>query len=113
MLRKLATTSATLTLAAATLAAAPAIAAPAGGTAVVTKSYSKSQVAKHNTAGNCWTIVGKNVYNLTSYAKKHPGGASRIVRLCGKNGTAAFRNQHGTVGRANQVLKAYKVGTVK
>lgn len=78
-----------------------------------TKSYTKSQVAKHNTAGSCWTIVGTNVYNLTGFVHKHPGGSKRIIKLCGKNGTAAFRGQHGTGGRANSVLKAYKVGNLK
>lgn len=77
------------------------------------KSYSKAQVAKHNTAGSCWTIVGTNVYNLTGFVHKHPGGSKRIIKLCGKNGTVAFRGQHGTGGKANAVLKPYKIGKLK
>jgi cytochrome b involved in lipid metabolism len=114
MNRIIPTAALALTLATTGLAASPASASPIdSGMGVVTKSYTTKQVAKHNTAGNCWTIVGSGVYNLTSYVKKHPGGRSRIIRLCGKNGTAAFRNQHGTGGKPNRVIKAYKIGTVK
>lgn len=94
--------------------AGPAAAASAPAAApVVTASYTKAQVAKHNKASDCWTIVNGGVYNLTSYVKKHPGGSSRIIRLCGKNGTSAFVAQHGSAGKAARVLKSYKIGTVK
>lgn len=78
-----------------------------------TKYYTKSQVARHNTAGNCWTIIGTDVYNLTGFVHKHPGGSKRIIRLCGKNGTSSFRGQHGSGGRANTLLKSYKIGKLK
>lgn len=63
-----------------------------------TKKYTTAQVAQHRTASDCWTIVGSGVYNLTSFVRKHPGGASRIIMICGKNGTSAFNSQHGGQG---------------
>ena len=76
------------------------------------KKYKMSTVKKHHTKTNCWTVIGKNVYKLTKFVKKHPGGSKRIIALCGKNGTNAFRGQHGTGGKANSVLKKYKIGVL-
>ncbi len=86
------------------------------GTGVVTtlavKKYSMATVKKHHTKSNCWSVVGKNVYKLTSFIKKHPGGQKRIIAMCGKNATSKFRGQHGTGGRANSTLKKYKIGVL-
>ncbi|HEY3338448.1 MAG TPA: cytochrome b5 domain-containing protein [Propionicimonas sp.] len=86
------------------------------GTGVVTtlavKKYTMATVKKHHTKSNCWSVVGKNVYKLTSFIKKHPGGQKRIIAMCGKNATSKFRGQHGTGGRANATLKKYKIGVL-
>ncbi|MGV8907996.1 MAG: cytochrome b5 domain-containing protein [Propionicimonas sp.] len=81
-------------------------------TTLAVKKYKMSTVKKHHTKRNCWTVIGKNVYKLTKFVKKHPGGSRRIIALCGKDGTASFRGQHGTGGRANSVLKRYKIGVL-
>ena len=81
-------------------------------TTLAVKKYTMATVKKHHTKTNCWTVIGKNVYKLTKFVKKHPGGSKRIIALCGKDGTAAFRGQHGTGGRANSVLKKYKIGVL-
>ncbi len=81
---------------------------------VVAKSYSKATVAKHHTASNCWTIVDGKVYNLTKWVAKHPGGRKRIIRMCGKDASAAFHSEHSSGSRAGSVvLKRYQIGTVK
>ena len=86
------------------------------GTGVVTtlavKKYKMATVKKHHTKTNCWSVVGKNVYKLTSFIKKHPGGQKRIIAMCGKNATSKFRGQHGTGGRANSTLSKYKIGVL-
>jgi cytochrome b involved in lipid metabolism len=76
------------------------------------KKYKMSTVKKHNKKSSCWVVISKNVYNLTGFIKKHPGGAKRIIAICGKDATKAFRNQHGTGGRPNAVLKTYKIGVL-
>jgi cytochrome b involved in lipid metabolism len=75
--------------------------------------YSLSDVAKHNSSKNCWTIINGNIYNLTSSINKHPGGKQAILSLCGKNGTKAFNNQHGGQSRPTQELKSLLIGTFK
>lgn len=81
-------------------------------TTLALKKYTMATVRKHHTRTNCWTVIGKGVYKLTAFVNKHPGGAKRIIALCGKKGTTAFRAQHGTGGRANTVLKRYKIGVL-
>lgn len=81
-------------------------------TTLAVKKYKMSTVKKHHTKSNCWSVVGKDVYKLTSFIRKHPGGSKRIIAMCGKNATAKFRGQHGTGGRANSTLKKYKIGVL-
>ena len=53
------------------------------------------EVALRNTVDNCWVIIDGNVYDMTPFASRHPGGQSNIERLCGTDGTALFQGQHG------------------
>lgn len=77
-----------------------------------TPTYTAAEVATHNTSSNCWSIIDSGVYNLTSWVNQHPGGSSRIIQLCGQDGTTRFRNQHGTGGSANSTLAGFRIGTV-
>lgn len=77
-----------------------------------TINLSNSEVKTHNLKSDCWSIVNANVYNLTSYVKSHPGGASVIANICGKDGSKAFVNQHNTQGKPNNVLSSFLLGPV-
>jgi cytochrome b involved in lipid metabolism len=80
----------------------------AGGAITLTAA----EVAAHNTASDCWSIVKGNVYNLTSYIQRHPGGSSVIQNICGKDGSAAFSNQHNGQGKPNNVLSGFLIGAL-
>ena len=80
--------------------------------APVAKTYSSNQVAAHNSASSCWGVVNGNVYDLTSYVSSHPGGASAINALCGKDATSAFTGQHGGESSPTNVLASFKLGTL-
>ena len=75
-------------------------------------NLSSAEVAKHNTRSDCWSIVKGKVYNLTSYVQSHPGGASVIANICGKDGSGAFSNQHGTASKPNNTLDGFLLGAV-
>jgi cytochrome b involved in lipid metabolism len=104
--------AATASAATTTVVTAPAAVGASSATLVGAKKYTMTQVKKHKTAGNCWSVVGKNVYNLTGWVKKHPGGSSVIIAMCGKNGTAAYTGKHAGDSRAARALSGYKVGTL-
>jgi cytochrome b involved in lipid metabolism/F0F1-type ATP synthase membrane subunit c/vacuolar-type H+-ATPase subunit K len=71
-----------------------------------------TEVAKHNTGTDCWSVVGGNVFDLTSYVSSHPGGAAVIKAICGKDGSAAFAGQHSGASKPANVLASYKLGVL-
>ena len=75
-----------------------------------------AEVAKHNSAGDCWMIINNKVYNMTSYLSIHPGGPGTITPYCGKEATAAFDTKGGRGNShssyADSLLAAYFVGNL-
>jgi cytochrome b involved in lipid metabolism len=71
-----------------------------------------AQVATHNTASDCWTVVSGKVYDVTSWEDQHPGGAARIIGMCGVDATTAFQNQHGSQTTPNTDLSGFQIGTL-
>jgi cytochrome b involved in lipid metabolism len=49
------------------------------------------EIATHNTAASLWTVIEGEVYDLTTWAPKHPGGLQELLDVAGKDGTAAFQ----------------------
>jgi len=84
--------------------------APSSPSAAAT--YTAAEVAKHNTGTDCWSVVNKNVYDLTSYVSSHPGGSAVIKAICGKDGSAAFSGQHGGAKTPASVLASFKLGAL-
>ncbi len=62
----------------------------------VSKPLTRSEVATHSSKDDCWTIIDGNVYDLTSYIPRHPGGDD-ILEACGTDGSSLF-NQRQTAG---------------
>jgi cytochrome b involved in lipid metabolism len=75
-------------------------------------SFTFKEVAKHNSSASCYTVVNDNVYDVTSFITKHPGGSSKILRICGKDGTASFTDQHGGQRKPEQELAGLQIGVL-
>eukprot|EP00405_Crypthecodinium_cohnii_P001084 CAMPEP_0194757118 /NCGR_PEP_ID=MMETSP0323_2-20130528/10688_1 /TAXON_ID=2866 ORGANISM="Crypthecodinium cohnii, Strain Seligo" /NCGR_SAMPLE_ID=MMETSP0323_2 /ASSEMBLY_ACC=CAM_ASM_000346 /LENGTH=105 /DNA_ID=CAMNT_0039676933 /DNA_START=6 /DNA_END=323 /DNA_ORIENTATION=- len=60
----------------------------------MSKTYSFSQVASHNTKQDCWVAVNGQVLELTHYLQDHPGGELAIINFAGKDATAEFNMFH-------------------
>lgn len=71
---------------------------------------SVAEIRNHNTKGDCWSLIKGDVYNLTSYVRNHPGGQDVISNICGKDGSSAFSNQHGSSRKPNNVLNGLLIG---
>lgn len=82
----------------------------ASATSKVAGTYNAADLKKHATAKSCWSAINGNVYNLTKWIARHPGGSSVIIGLCGKDGSAGFNGQHGGQSRPASELAAYKIG---
>ncbi len=73
-----------------------------------TQGYTLAQVSAHNNSSSCWSAINGKVYDLTSWISKHPGGKGAILSLCGKDGSAAYNDQHGGQRRpANELAGFY------
>lgn len=77
------------------------------------KTFTRTQVEEHSKSSSCWTTINKNVYDLSDWIAKHPGGDSAIVSICGKDGSSAFNNQHGGKEKPERILQSYIIGLLK
>lgn len=78
-----------------------------------TTAYTIADVQAHGTSGDCWTVINGTVYNVTAWEAQHPGGAARIIQLCGIDGTSQFDGQHEGQPRPEQILAGYEIGVLK
>ncbi|QVQ50919.1 cytochrome b5 domain-containing protein [Spiractinospora alimapuensis] len=70
-------------------------------------------VEANDSEESCWTVIDGVVYDLTDWISQHPGGANRILGLCGTDGTERFEGQHGdNPGPTNQ-LQEFELGPVE
>lgn len=56
------------------------------------ETFTLAEVATHNSENDCWTIIDENVYDITTYVPRHPGG-DEILRACGANGSSLFNER--------------------
>jgi cytochrome b involved in lipid metabolism len=97
-----------------TAAAKPSVSkTPAPSKAPVTAStvqLTAAEVAKHDSANDCWSIVKGKVYDLTSFVSRHPGGQDEIKDICGRDGSSSFLSQHSGDSQANSQLSSFVLG---
>lgn len=90
--------------------AAPIEPAPSTSSGAVVEGITLTEIATHASRADCWTAVDNTVYDLTGYMQQHPGGAGALANLCGIDGTAAFKAQHGSQQRPVSELASLAIG---
>lgn len=48
------------------------------------------EVRLHNKPGDQWLLINGRVYDITSFAKRHPGGAKVISHFAGEDATVRY-----------------------
>eukprot|EP00419_Tripos_fusus_P013059 CAMPEP_0172669104 /NCGR_PEP_ID=MMETSP1074-20121228/9474_1 /TAXON_ID=2916 /ORGANISM="Ceratium fusus, Strain PA161109" /LENGTH=516 /DNA_ID=CAMNT_0013485841 /DNA_START=68 /DNA_END=1618 /DNA_ORIENTATION=+ len=66
-------------------------------------ALTREEVSKHCTADDAWIIVDGNVYDVTKFAKLHPGGKEVLIEYAGRDATEDFFGLHRL-----EVLDKYK-----
>jgi cytochrome b involved in lipid metabolism len=66
--------------------------------------YTEEEIAKHTSDEDCWTILNGRVYDITEYAKFHPGGR-KIFLGKGKDCTELYNKYHHYVNAAMLIGK--------
>jgi len=71
-----------------------------------------AEVSQHDSKTSCYTAINGSVYDLTSYISKHPGGARKILSLCGTDGTKEFMSQHEGDAKPEQILATLRIDSL-
>ena len=70
------------------------MATPEIGCANTPNCVTIEELKRHNTVDDCWVAMHGNVYDLTDYAEKHPGGSRIVTQLAGADGTIEYNRFH-------------------
>jgi len=65
--------------------------------------FTLEEVQKHNTPEDAWVIVDGAIYDVTKFAKMHPGGSNTLLDYAGQDATEDFFALH-----RHEVLDKYK-----
>ncbi|KAI1389925.1 acyl-CoA dehydrogenase NM domain-like protein [Hypoxylon trugodes] len=77
----------------------------------MSKTFTRAEVAKHNTEDSVWFVIDSKVYDVTDFVDAHPGGESVLRQVAGEDATVAFYNLH-----RHEVLSKYEdlcIGTLE
>lgn len=64
-----------------------------------------SEVKKHKTKYDCWTIYNGKVYNISQYLAYHPGGEPILMKVAGQDCTVQFNKFHKWVNIDSMLSK--------
>lgn len=82
----------------------------------LTNTYSKQEIEKHNKEDSLWTYYKNDVYDITDWVKKHPGGRI-VIKAGGKDLEKVWKDMgfewHMTHKGVLKALEKYKIGTLK
>ncbi|XP_063412479.1 acyl-CoA 6-desaturase-like [Mytilus trossulus] len=74
---------------------------------------SLDEVKKHNQPDDRWLLIENKVYNITNWAKKHPGGGKILGHFSGQDATDAWRAFHNDKDYVKKFMKALYVGDLE
>ncbi|RMZ37292.1 hypothetical protein AFCA_004374 [Aspergillus flavus] len=77
------------------------------------KQFTRDEIEKHHTEGDCWIVINGNVYDATSVLSWHPGGKGPIMAHAGAvhmDTTEEFESIHDNY--AHEKLKECIIGQV-
>jgi cytochrome b involved in lipid metabolism len=70
-----------------------------------------AEVQKHNTRTSSWLVINDNVYDITNFGRRHPGGKV-IYHYAGQDATDSFRALHPDPVLVTKYLKPLLIGQV-
>ncbi|CAK8575032.1 unnamed protein product [Lathyrus sativus] len=75
------------------------------------KTFTLSEVSKHNTPKDCWVVIHNKVYDVTKFLEDHPGGDDVLVSSTGKDASNDFDDVGHSI-TATSLLDDFYVGDI-
>ncbi len=75
-------------------------------------TFSREEVAKHNSPESCWLIIDGKVYDVTAFVPEHPGG-EEILEYCGRDATESFYGVEEHMEGAVELKEEFFIGFVR
>jgi cytochrome b involved in lipid metabolism len=77
--------------------------------------YTLEELSKHNTTESLWMCVDNNIYDVTEFVEKHPGGKKPILNYSGTDASAKFQSiyKHLESPVIDDLMKTMLIGTLK
>ncbi|KAI3370689.1 hypothetical protein L3Q82_007245 [Scortum barcoo] len=72
--------------------------------------YTWEEVQSHCSRDDQWLVIDRKVYNITQWAKRHPGGRRVIGHYAGEDATEAFTAFHPELKFVQKFLKPLLIG---
>nr|XP_057931938.1 acyl-CoA 6-desaturase isoform X2 [Doryrhamphus excisus] len=84
----------------------------AGGqlTEMGNRVYTWEEIQRHCSRNDQWLVIDRKVYNITQWARRHPGGFQVIHHYAGEDATDAFTAFHSDKKFVQRFLKPLLVG---
>ncbi|CAL1543824.1 unnamed protein product [Lymnaea stagnalis] len=82
------------------------------GTSHLNQLITFDEVSRHNKRDDQWILINGKVYNVTEFAKKHPGGAKILNHYAGEDATDAWVAFHNDKEKVSKYLSTLYVGDV-
>nr|ARR97144.1 delta-5 fatty acid desaturase 2 protein [Haliotis discus discus] len=77
------------------------------------KDFSMDDVKHHDKRDDKWLVIQGEVYNITDWARRHPGGSKVISHYAGQDATDAFRAFHNDLSFVKKYLKPIHIGSLR
>ena len=78
-----------------------------------TKYYTWDEIAQHNKKKDSWLVVEGKVYDVSSWALRHPGGIDVITSYAGQDASEPFRAFHPDLEVVKKYLPTFYIGELK
>ncbi|XP_045227790.1 putative fatty acid desaturase 2-like protein FADS2B isoform X2 [Macaca fascicularis] len=72
--------------------------------------YTWQEIQRHNQEADQWLVINRKVYNVSSWADRHPGGRRVLNHYAGEDATDVFRAMHPEPDIVQLYLKPLLIG---
>jgi L-lactate dehydrogenase (cytochrome) len=70
----------------------------------------RAELAQHSSRNSAWVAVNGDVFDVTNFVLRHPGGSAVILGHAGRDASDVFNSSHAPHVRANERMGNLLIG---